>query len=118
MIISNDSERYLNYYIESIQFLGRLQINAIKELVNYKGQGAEYISCSFDPEDEDFREGYVTLYFFFFFAEKDTMIFIDKIEFFKAISNISKEFMKKEPRIKVELEGYLKQLQNILNISD
>lgn len=49
MMISNDSERYLNYYIESIQFQGRLQINAIKELVNNKGQGAEYISSSFDP---------------------------------------------------------------------
>lgn len=117
MIISNDSERYLNYYIESIQFLGRLQINAIKELVTYKGQGAEYISCSFDPEDENFREGYVTLYFWKPAAEKDTMVFIDKIEFFKAISNISKELMKKEPRIKEELEGHLKQLQNILNIS-
>ena len=118
MIISNDSERYLNYYIESIQFQGRLQINAIKELVNNKGQGAEYISSSFDPEDEDFREGYVTLYFWKPAVEKDVMAFIDKREFFKAISKISKEFIEKEPRVKEELEGYLKQLQNTLNISD
>ena len=118
MMISNDSERYLNYYIESIQFQGRLQINAIKELVNNKGQGAEYISSSFDPEDEDFRDGYVTLYFWKPAVEKDVMAFIDKREFFKAISKISKEFIEKEPRIKTELEGYLKQLQNTLNISD
>lgn len=118
MIISNDSERYLNYYIESLQFLGKLQINAIKELANNKGQGAEYISSSFDPEDEDFREGYVTLYFWKPAVEKDTMVFIDKREFFKAISKISKEFIEKEPRIKEELERYLKQLQDSLNISD
>lgn len=40
MQVSNDVDKYLNYYIENIWFLGKLQISAIKNMVEYKGQGA------------------------------------------------------------------------------
>lgn len=32
-------------------------------MAQHKGQGDEYIQCSFDATDEDYKEGYVTLYF-------------------------------------------------------
>ena len=103
MQVSNDVDKYLNYYIESIWFLDKLQISAVKRMAEYKGQGNEYISCSFDPNDEDYREGYVTLYFWKPAAEQDTMVFVDK-------------FIKKEPQTKDELEGYLHQIKKELNI--
>lgn len=39
MIVSKDVEKFLNDYIDSLCFLGKLQIGAIKEMVDYKGQG-------------------------------------------------------------------------------
>ena len=116
MQISNDVDRYLNYYIESICFLDKLQISAIKRMVEYKGQGSEYISCSFDPNDEDYREGYVTLCFWKPAVEQDTMVFVDNRKFYDYLMRTGKEFIKKEPQIKDELEGYLHQIKRELNI--
>lgn len=116
MQVSNDVDKYLNYYIENIWFLGKLQISAIKNMVEYKGQGAEYISCSFDPDDEDYREGYVTLYFWEPAVEQDTMVFVDNKKFYDYLMSTCKEFIEKEPQIKDELEGYLDQIKMEFNI--
>lgn len=32
-------------------------------MVESKGQGAEDVSCSFEPMDEDYKEGFVILFF-------------------------------------------------------
>lgn len=116
MQVSNDVDKYLNYYIESIWFLDKLQISAVKRMAEYKGQGNEYISCSFDPNDEDYREGYVTLYFWKPAAEQDTMVFVDNRKFYDYLMRTIKEFIKKEPQTKDELEGYLHQIKKELNI--
>ncbi|ANU44986.1 hypothetical protein ADH76_01190 [Enterocloster clostridioformis] len=116
MQVSSDVDQYLNYFIESICFLGKLQISAIKTMVEYKGQGAEYISCSFDPDDEDYREGYVTLCFWKPAVEQDTMVFVDNKIFYDCLMRTSKEFIQKEPQVKDELEGYLHQIKMELNI--
>lgn len=116
MYVSNDIDKYLNYYIESIWFLGKLQISAIKRMAEYKGQGAEYISCSFDPDDEDYREGYVTLCFWKPAVEQDTMVFVDNKKFYDYLMRTCKEFIQEEPQEKDELEGYLHQVKMELNI--
>lgn len=116
MQISDDKEQYLKYYMESIHFKGDLQINAIKTMVQYKGQGNEYISCSFDPDDEDYQDGFVTLYFWQPAVEQDTMVFIDNRSFYKYLVEVSKRYMEKEPQVKEELEKYLYQLRTELKI--
>jgi len=116
MKISNDIDQYLEYYIQSIHLLGRLQIGAIKKLAKYKSQGAEYISCSFDPDDEDHKEGYVTLYFWKPAMEQDTIVFVDNRKFYEALMKASKEFINKEPQIKDELESYLYKIKMELKI--
>ena len=116
MQISSDIDKYLNYYMDSISFLGKLEISAIKSMAEYKGQGAEYISCSFDPNDEDYREGYVTLYFWKPAVEHDTMVFVENQKFYDYLVRISSEFIYKAPQVKNELEGYLCQIKMGLNI--
>ena len=117
MIVSKDVEKFLNDYIDSLCFLGKLQIGAIKEMVDYKGQGSEYVSCSFDPKDEDFRAGYVTLYFWKPAAEEDTMVFVENERFFNALFEISERCMKDEAQKRIELDEYLNKLRTVLNIS-
>ena len=63
MTIIHDKNKYLKYYLQSIFFLGELRLDVIKTMAQHKGQGDEYIQCSFDATDEDYKEGYVTLYF-------------------------------------------------------
>lgn len=116
MYVSNDVDKYLNYYMKSICFLDKLQISAIKRLAEYKGQGDEYISCSFDPDGEDYREGYVTLYFWKPAVEQDIMVFVDNRKFYDCLMRTSKEFIQKEPEVKDELEGYLHLVRMELNI--
>lgn len=116
MQVSNDVDKYLKYYIESIWFLGKLQISNIKRMAEYKGQGSEYISCSFDPDDDDYREGYVTLCFWKPAVDQDTMVFVDNRKFYDYLMITSKEFIKKEPQVKDELEEYLHQVKMELNI--
>lgn len=116
MQVSNDIDKYLNYYIESIWFLDKLQVRAVKSLAEYKGQGDEYISCSFDPDDEDYREGYVALYFWKPAAEQDTMVFVDNRKFYDCLMKTCREFVKKEPQAEDELEEYLHQIKKELNI--
>jgi len=116
MQISDDKDKYLNYYMDSIHFLGDLQISAIKTMVEYKGQGAEYISCSFDPNDEDYKDGYVTLYFWKPSVEQDTMVFVDSRNFYKYLVKASEKLIEKEPQVKEELEGYLHQLKIELKV--
>lgn len=117
MIVSKDVGKFLNDYIDSLCFLGKLQVDALKEMVDYKGQGSEYVSCSFDPEDEDFRDGYVTLYFWKPAAEEDIMVFVENERFFNALFEVSERCMKGETQNRNELEEYLNKLRAALNIS-
>ena len=116
MQLSDDKDKYLNYYIDSIHFLGSLQISAIKTMVQYKGQGGEYISCSFDPDDEDYKDGYVTLYFWKPAVEQDTMVFVENWTFYKYLVEASEKHIEKEPQVKEELESYLQQLKTELKV--
>ena len=116
MLVSKDIEKFLDDYIDSLCFLGKLQIGVVKEMIDYKGQGSEYVSCSFDPEDEDFSDGYVTLYFWKPAADEDTMVFVENKRFFHALSEVSERCMKDEPQKRNELEGYLNKLRTALNI--
>lgn len=116
MQISNDIEKFIKYYMNSICFLGKLQIDAIKRLAQYRGEGEECIYCSFDPNDEDYKEGYVTLYFWTPAVEQDTMVFAENSVFYKYLVEICESFIKEEPQSKVELESYLQQIRRNLNI--
>ena len=93
--------------MNSIHFQGNLQISAIETMVQYKGQGAEYISCSFNPDDEDNKDGYVTLYFWKPTVEQDKMVFVDNRTFYKYLVEACEKHIEKEPQVKEELESYL-----------
>jgi len=116
MRISQDTKKYLKYFLDSICFQGELQISAIKRMAQLKGQGAEYISCSFDPDDEDYQEGYVILVFWKPAEDEDTMVFVENGMFYEHLSSICEECIKKEPGIKDELEDYLNQVKKSLKV--
>ena len=118
MQISDDVEMYLKYYMENICILGKLQISAIQNLAMYKGEGSEYISCSYDPEDEDYKEGYVTLFFWKPAAEQDTMVFVDNYKFYNYLIEIVSKFMKEDAKVRDDLTEYLEQIKTDLGIKE
>lgn len=99
-----DADEYLKYYLQSICFLGELRLDAIETMSLYKGQGDEYIQCSFDDTDEDYKEGYVTLYFWRPAVENDTIIWIENKKFYEALMNICNETIKKYPKTERKIE--------------
>lgn len=117
MRVSEEKEKYLKLYFEYICFLGELEIGAVKQMVQSKGQGAEYISCSFDPEDEDYKEGYVTLLFWKTADDEDTMIFIENSLFYERLLEVCNAHITKKPNDKELLDGYLNQIKKDLKIS-
>lgn len=116
MKISEDKKRYLNYYFEHIQFLNGLRISAIKDMAKFKGQGAEYTSCCFDPSDEDYKEGYVTLLFWKPAVDEDTMVFIENNMFYEKLIEVCDSHIAKVPSDKKLLTSELNQIKKDLKI--
>lgn len=116
MNVSNDTEKYLQYYMDSITFLGKLQLGAMKMMAQQKSYGSEYISCSFDPNDEDYQAGYVTLIFWKPAVKEDTMVYIDNNMFYDFLLRLSEDQMKSYPELENELRNYLQQIKNLLKI--
>lgn len=114
MRISNDIDKYLNYYFESLHYMGKLDISHLKQLSENKGQGAEYISCSFDPEDEDYKECKVTLYFCKPAIDEDTMVFVDKFIFYEGLKKICEKHILKFPEDYQLVQEYLKKIESNL----
>lgn len=112
----DDKDKFLDYYMDSIHFMGILQISAIKAMVKHKGQGAEYISCSFSSDDEDYKEGFVTLYFWKPAVNQDMIVYVENQKFYERLLEACEKLMKKEPNLKEELEGYLHQLKIELSV--
>lgn len=117
MRISDDKQKYLTLYFDNIHFLSGLQISAIKDMAHFKSQGSEYISCSYDSEDEDYKEGYVTLLFWEPVEDEDTMVFVENSIFYEQLLDVCNAHIKKEPNSEELLKGYLEQIRISLNIS-
>lgn len=114
MRISQDKEKYLKYYLDNIHFQGELQLQAVRQMVETKAQGAEFISCSFDPDDEDFKEGYVTLLFWQSADSEDTMVYVENSMFYEAIERVTYEHVRKNSEDEKELKTYLLQIKDML----
>ncbi len=57
MIEMNNNDKFLNYYLKHLFVFGELQVGEIRSMIRFKGQGSEYVQCSFDEEDEDYMKG-------------------------------------------------------------
>jgi len=111
MRISNNKEKYLKYYFDNIHFMGNLQISALDIMAEMKGQGAEYISCSFDPSDEDYVDGFVTLFFWEPADDEDTKVVIENSLFYEYLFNVCKNHLTKVPNDKEKIQEYLKKIK-------
>lgn len=107
-------EDYLNFYYENISFQGELQLSAIKMIAEKRGQGAEYVSCSYDSEDEDYREGYVTLYFWKPAVSEDKIVYVDNMTFYKGLAEVCKKDIEKYPEHGDSLNEYLEKIKKDL----
>ncbi|MBQ9990953.1 MAG: hypothetical protein IJP31_08440 [Lachnospiraceae bacterium] len=105
---------YLHLYFENIHFQGKLQLTAIRMIAEEKGQGAEYMSCSYDRNDEDYKEGYVTLYFWKPAVGEDTMIHVDNLTFFNKLAEVCEIDCEKYPEHRHILDEYLKTIKREL----
>lgn len=111
-----DNNEYLKYYLESIFFLGKLRLDAIETMARYKGQGDEYIQCSFDAADEDYKEGYVTLYFWEPAVKEDVIVWVENSRFFASLVDVCNETIEKYPKTKKGLEENLQKIKQHLDL--
>lgn len=116
MTIIDGKNKYLKYYLQSISFLGELRLDAIETMAQYKGQGDEYIQCSFDADDEDYKEGYVTLYFWKPAVKEDVIVWVENKKFYESLVSICNEFIERFPKTKKKLEENLQKIKQYLNL--
>ncbi len=125
MRISEEKDKYLNYYFNYISPGGKesnvpgsreSMIQALQTMAEMKGEGAEYISCSFDPEGEDYIENKVTLFFWKPAIEEDTMVIVDNSMFYEYLVKTCNNHISKFPD-DVEIVGrYLEEIKVHLKI--
>ena len=111
-----DENEYLDHYLESIFFLEKLRVDAIVTMAQYKGQGDEYIQCSFDPADEDHKEGYVTLFFWTPAVKEDVIVWVENKKFYGSLVSICNETTERYPKTKKELEENLQKIKQHLDL--
>ena len=117
MRISDEKEKYLEYYFDNIRLYNRkLEIGAIEIMAECKGQGAEYVSCSYDSCDEDYKEGYVTMFFWVPTVDEDTMLFVENKDFFEYLLKQCKDHTLKYPEDEERLMGYISTIKKDLNL--
>lgn len=116
MRISEEKEKYLNYYFQSICLFGKLQISSLRIMAEMKGEGAEYISCSFDPDDDDYVEGFVTLFFWKPADDEDTMVIVENKMFYKYLLQTCENHITKYPKDYDKIQEYLTKIKIQLNI--
>lgn len=114
--ISEKREKYLNYYFNNICFSGKIQISALETMAEMKGEGAEYISCSFDPDDEDYVEGCVTLLFWKPADDEDTMVIVNNEMFYKYLLKVCENHIVKYPDDAEKIQKCLDKIKTHLNV--
>lgn len=85
-------------------------------MARYKGQGDEYIQCSFDAADEDYKEGYVTLYFWEPAVKEDVIVWVENSRFFASLVDVCNETIEKYPKTKKGLEENLQKIKQHLDL--
>lgn len=109
-----EKAKYLHYYVDNIHFQGKLQLTAIRMIAEEKGQGAEYISCSYDCKDEDYKEGYVTLYFWKPAVSEDVIIHVNNLTFYNELAEVCEKDIENYPEHRDILNEYLKKIKRDL----
>jgi len=115
MKISEEKEKYLKYYFENIHFMGELMMSAVSMMSEFKGQGAEYVSCSYDSTDDDYMEGFVTLFFWKPAVDEDTIVFVKNEDFFQYLLKVCKAHILKCPEDEGKLINYISKIKNDLS---
>ncbi len=112
----NNDDKFLEYYLQHLFVFNELQIGEIESMVRFKGQGSEYVQCSFDEEDEDYKKGYVTLYFWKPALEEDTIVYIENEKFYNGLFVIVEGYINRNLKMKEELMEYMKKIGEYLAI--
>jgi hypothetical protein len=116
MRISEEKDKYLKYYLDTIIFQDKLIISAIKRLAEKKVQGDEYVSCSYDSLDEDYKDSCVLLSFWKPAADEDTIVYVENSMFYRYLLKVCEAHMAKYPEDREYLLKYLPQIKVQLNI--
>ncbi len=112
--VEMQKNEYVEYYFQHIHFGEELRIRDVEMIAEQKGQGAEYISCSHDCNDEDYKEGYVTLYFWKPAVSEDVIIHIDNLTFYNKLVEVCEKDIEKYPEHSFFLNECLEKIKRDL----
>ncbi len=109
-------DKLLVYFMYHLHFKGELCVGEVGKLAIEKGIGAEYVSCHYDVSDEDYKEGFVTLYFWKPALDEDKMIIVENKKFYEALLAICEKHMMNSPKDKENLMAYLNKIKKDLGV--
>ena len=94
---------------------GSLNTDEIQRLSDRMATGIERVTCSYNPDDEDYKKGFVTIDYWLGVAD-DTQ-YVDNQTFFEAIEKLCENHIESKSDDREELEKCLSKIKNDLQLS-
>ena len=103
------------FFQGTIQFGGEIEDKAIIRMAENKEIGNEFSYCTYEEDDEDYKEGFVAVLFFEPFVEEDKVIHIENKKFYDELINFISKYSSDSKKISC-LEKYLLQIKTDLKL--
>lgn len=110
---------FLKYFFEMV-FMdhdseGTIYIEKLKYLAEYNGVGVEGAGGHYDPNEDDYKEGYFTLDFYSP-SPFEKVTYVENNTFYKELADLCAEHMKIRPEDKECVEKYLRVIKQNLKL--
>ena len=93
---------------------GKLDTTAMLRLADNKAVWIEGMACSYNPDDEDYRDGYVTIDYWL--GIEDETQYIEKEKFYNALSKLCDKHLEINLEDGEKIRKYLYKIKNDLKI--
>ena len=93
---------------------GRVQVDEIGRLADRMATGIEGLTCSYNPDDEDYREGYVTIDYWL--GREDETQYVENKKFYDALSKLCENYLDAKPEDGDCVGKYLNKIKSDLKI--
>ncbi|MCF0124720.1 MAG: hypothetical protein HUJ68_03010 [Clostridia bacterium] len=104
-----------NFFIGNFQFDNKIVEKSIINLAEKNTVGNEDSYCTYEKDDEDYKEGFVAVLFFEPFVKEDVVLYYENKIFYDELFEFLKTLVDASTKMR-ELDAYLTKIRNDLNI--
>lgn len=103
------------FFYGMFQFKSEIEEKTIIRMAENKEVGNEFSYCTYEKNDEDYKEGYVAVLFFKPFVEEDIVLYYENKVFYEELMKFLQQFVDAKTKI-MKIEKYLTIIRNDLMI--